>query len=872
MLFYTKLKDDVLQFVQSSENGLSTKEASARLEKQGPNEIKKEKRPNYFLKFFAQFKDIMTIILIVAAIISVVFAIIKNSSSELIDAVIIFAIVLINATIGFVQEIKAQNAIDALKKMAQPFAKVLRDGKEQNIKSTELVAGDIVLLEAGDIIPADLYLLESHSLKCDESSLTGESLPVNKKANVGLAEKTNLAERKNMCYSSTVISYGRGKGVVVATGENSEIGKIASLLKEEKKTSTPLQESLNKLGEIITFIVLAIAIIIFLVDVLFAHHSYIESFLTAVAIAVAAIPESLPAVVTIILSIGVVKLSKKNAIIKNLQAVETLGCCQIICSDKTGTITKNSMTVREIVCGNRDQSTTPMIDDSNMLINCMNCCNDAHKGDNNYIGDPTEIALTKFIDEHQLRPIKYERVNEKPFDSVRKLMSTVNKIGTSYIQFTKGAIDEILARCKYIDNNGVILELTNEDKEVIRNQNQKFCSKSLRCLGFAMKKLDAKTSEISEKDLVYLGMVGMIDPPREEVFPAIQKCKSAGIRTVMITGDHHDTACAIAKELGIITNNNQAINGKELDKYTDKELREIINKYNVFTRVSPEHKVRIVKALRANGKIVAMTGDGVNDAPSIKSANIGVGMGKTGTEVTKNVADIILADDNFATIIVAVEEGRKIFSNIQNTIKFLLSCNIAEVLTIFAITLLFPQYTFLSAVQILFINLVTDTFPSIALGVDQTSENIMHEPPRSPNKNIIGGRVGIDIICQGLAQTLLVIGVYLIGILGFNSQQIATTMSFLTINFIQLFHMFNVRSNKSIFKTNNFKNQLLNIAFCVEIFVLILLVIIPPIANIFGLSALNFSQWLITFIFSIAIIPACELIKMLMNNHYSNLK
>jgi len=868
---------ETLDDFKTSAEGLSSEEAICRLAKHGENALKSAKKQNLFLKYLAQFKDVMVIILIFAAIISLVFAIVEKKSSELIDAGIIFGIVILNATLGFTQELRAENALESLKKMAKPFTNVLRDGEEKKIRTDDVVVGDIVLLEAGDVVPADILLIDSASLKCDESSLTGESSAVEKTAGIILAENTPLGDRKNMCFSSTVVVYGRGEGVVVATGQNAEIGKIATLLTKEKKEVTPLQRSLAKLGEIITFIVIGIAIVIFLVDVLFAHQGYIDSFMTAVAIAVAAIPESLPAIVTIILSIGVTKLAKKNAIIKRLHAVETLGCCQVICSDKTGTITQNKMTVREVFVGENFKN---FIDLQNaihlQLLTCMTLCNDAKKQKGGYFGDPTEMALIQFTETFEMSKrgleTKFRRVGEIPFDSNRKLMTTVNICGNNYVQWTKGAVDELLDRCTHIYDNGEVRKLTINDIEVIKKKNNQMCNLALRVLAYATKTLDEVGTleeaekkkydkKIEEKNLTFLGLSGMIDPPREEVYAALEECRSAGMRAVMITGDHKDTAYAIAKELGMIKSEKEVVNGSFLDKFTDKQLVKEINNYNVFTRVTPEHKVRIVKALQANGKIVAMTGDGVNDAPSVKAANIGIGMGNVGTDVTKEVADMILADDNFATIVVAVKEGRRIFANIQKTIQFLLGCNIAEVLTVFALTLLFPTHQFLTAVQLLFINLVTDTLPSVALGLEVSESDCMKKPPRNPKENIIGGRVGVNIVYQGIAQTLIIIGVYLVGNYVFNSNVIATSMAFLTINFIQLFHMYNVRTTKSIFAENPFRNMLLSLAFFIEFVFMLAVSLIPSVADIFGICHLSFLQWLIVFGGSMLIIPVCECVK-----------
>lgn len=867
MKSYTKNIDTVLKEMESTSAGLSESEAKSRLEKYGENKLKEAKKKSLFSRFLSQFKDVMIILLLVSAVISLVFALISEEGfSELIDAIIIFAIVLLNATLGVVQEAKAENAMESLKKMSQPYSKVIRDGKECQVKTAELVIGDIVLLEAGDVVPADLRVIECASLKCDESMLTGESNAVEKDADLVLDEKTALGDRKNMCFSSSVVAYGRGKGVVVATGENAEIGKIAGMLNKEKgDEATTLQKSLDKFGKIITVVVLAIAFVIFLIDIFFTEQHWSESLMTAVAIAVAAIPESLMVVVTIILSIGVTKLAKKNVIIRRLHSVETLGCCEVICSDKTGTITQNKMTVRKVYFNGTEYEvnglTKDMLEDS-LLLN-MVLCNDAKMQDDAFIGDPTETALVEFAYKNGYNKAQLEsaftRVNEIPFDSNRKLMSTLNKKNDEYIQYTKGAIDELLAKCDKIFVSGVERKLTSEDIENIKAENTNMCSYALRVLGYAYRNASDK-NDISEEGLTFVGLSGMIDPPREEVFEALRKCKRAGMKAVMITGDHKDTAYAIAKELGIVDSYSEVVDGIFLDNFTDEELVNEISKYRVFTRVSPEHKVRIVKAFKAQGKVVAMTGDGVNDAPSIKSANIGIGMGKTGTEVTKEVADMILTDDNFATIVIAVEEGRKIYTNIQKTIQFLLGCNIAEVVSILILTLVFPKLTFLAAVQILFINLVTDTLPAIALGMELNEKDVMDVKPRKQNESIIGGKVGFNLLYQGIIQSLLVVGAFILG-KSLYTNEIASTMGFLVLNIMQLFHMYSVRTNHSIFTSNPFKNRTMILAFVIGVGLLALITFIPPIAVVFHLASLNLTQWLIVLGFSIAIIPVVEIVK-----------
>lgn len=868
--FHTKSASKVLKDLKTSKNGLNEGVAKERLLKYGENKLKDVKKKSWISRFFSQFKDVMIILLLISATISLIFGIVNSDgSSEFVDAIIILAIVILNAVLGVVQESKAENAMESLKKMSQPYSKVIREGKEVFVKTTELVIGDVVILEAGDVAPADMRLIETASLKCDESMLTGESDAVEKDADCVLEEKTALGDRKNMCFSSSVITYGRGIGVVVATGENAEMGKIAGMLnKSGDKESTTLQKSLNKFGKIITVVVLVIAFVIFMIDLFFTKQHWSESLMTAVAIAVAAIPESLMVVVTIILSIGVTKLAKRNVVIRRLHSVETLGCCEVICSDKTGTITQNKMTVRKVYFNNQELNVDGLKKDNmGYLFEGMVLCNDAKKQDDSYIGDPTETALLECAQKFGYNKVKLEkalnRVNEIPFDSNRKLMSTVNAKNDNLIQYTKGAIDEIVKRCSKIYDNGKVRKITNEDLENIKNANASLCSNALRVLGFAIRDCKSK-DDMKEEGLTFVGMTGMIDPPREEVFEALKKCKKAGMKAIMITGDHKDTAYAIAKELGMVDNYSQVVEGAHLDKFTDEELKEEVLKFRVYTRVSPEHKVRIVKAFKALGKVVAMTGDGVNDAPSIKSANIGIGMGKTGTEVTKEVSDMILTDDNFATIVIAVEEGRKIYTNIQKTIQFLLGCNIAEVLAILLTTLIFPSATFLVAVQILFINLVTDTLPAISLGMEDVEKDVMEHKPRKQNQNIIGGRIGANILYQGILQALIVVIVFALA-KNLYGNAVATTMGFLTLNFIQLVHMYSVRTNHSIFKSNPLKNKVMILSMFIGVGLLLTISLVPALANIFHLASLSVVQWLMVVGFSILMIPIVEIVKIFQN-------
>ena len=865
---YTQSTAEVFNSLETSAQGLTTAEAQTRLAQYGKNQLATVKKQSWLTRFFAQFKDIMIILLLISAVISLVFGILeKNGITEFIDTIIIMAIVLLNAVLGVVQEAKAENAMDSLKNMSQPYSKVLRDNQVVHIPTSELVLGDIVLLEAGDVIPADLRFIECASLKCDESMLTGESIAVEKNADCTLDEKTALGDRKNMGFSSSVVTYGRGKGVVVATGQNTEIGKIAGMLNQSgAKEKTTLQTSLNKFAKIITFFVLGIAFVIFMINIFVTKQHWSKSFMTAVAIAVAAIPESMMIVVTIILSIGVTKLAKQNVIIRRLHSVETLGCCEVICSDKTGTITQNKMTVRKIFFNHQEYDLAQINKESmSSLLENMVLCNDAKAQGNELIGDPTETALLESAQKYGYLKVNLEkawqRVNEIPFDSDRKLMTTVNTQNNTYKQFTKGAFDEIIKRCTHILDQGKIRKITNEDKQTLKNANTNLCSQALRVLGFATRDCQNK-DDMQEQGLTFIGMTGMIDPPRVEVFEALKKCRRAGMQAVMITGDHKDTAYAIAKELGMVQSYDEVVEGAHLDQFTDEQLKTEVVKFKVYARVSPEHKVRIVKAFKALGKVVAMTGDGVNDAPSIKSAHIGVGMGKTGTDVTKQVADLILTDDNFATIVIAVEEGRKIYTNIQKTIQFLLSGNIAEVLAVLLTTLIFPQITFLVAVQILFINLITDTMPAISMGMEGVEKDVMKQKPRKQSENIISKKIAFNIAYQGILQALLVIGVFVLG-KNLYGNAIASTMGFITLNFIQLVHIFNVRTNHSIFTSNPFKNKTLVISLFVSILAILAIAFIPALASVFHLASLNLTQWLICFGFSLLVIPVVEIVKLI---------
>ena len=865
---YELSRSEVLETLKTSKNGLSNDEAKIRLEKEGLNQPKEVKKKNAFLKFLAQFKDIMIIILIVAAVISIAVAIKENQTSELVDGFIILGIVLINAIIGFLQENKAENALEKLKSLTKPEAKVLRDGELVKISSPFLVKGDVVILEAGDIVPADLRILESANLNCDESSLTGESNPVSKSAEYKCSSSAALADRKNMLYSGNIITNGRAVAVVVATGADTEIGKIANMLATTEKEVTPLQKNIATVGKIITIIVLCVAVITFVCEiVLRPEEPIIEAFLIAVALAVAAIPESLPAVITIIMSMGVTKLAKKKAIVKHLHAVETLGCCEVICSDKTGTLTQNLMTVQALYYDNKlteavnDATSTTFL----QMLKCMTLCNDSVQNKATFMGDPTETALCYFSQKcgfsKKEAEKKFERLDEISFDSNRKLMSTLNRTDDGEFVFTKGAVDNILRICDKIQINDKIFPLTDEIISQISIANNQMADKALRVLGFAYKK-NSSEKQVWEEGLIFLGMVGMIDPPRQEVKNAVIKCNKAGMRAVMITGDHKNTAFAIAKEIGIAKSIDEVMLGVELDKLSDEEFIERLKTTSVFARVSPENKVRIVQAFKKLGKVVAMTGDGVNDAPSLKTASIGVGMGITGTDVTKEVADIIVTDDNFATIVLAVEEGRKIYKNIQKTIKFLFSANLAEVLSIFIATLAFPQFIFLLPVQILFVNLITDSLPAIAMGFEPAEKDLMNEKPRDSKKTLFSDGVGISIIINGFFQALLILTSYTLGLKIFNDDKIASTMAFFTLNFVQLFYIFSIRIEGFLFVNNPFKNIWQIGAFGMGVLFL-MLIAFTPLRSIISLVSLNYSCWLIILGLSLLILPLSEFLKLI---------
>lgn len=867
MTHYNEKIENCIENFKSSKNGLTLTEANYRLGKNGKNELPQKKPTPNIVKFLRQFCDIMIIILFVASAISITMAIVQKTYSEMIDGFIILGIVFANALIGFLQEKKSENELKALQKMSEPEAKVRRDGEVKKILSNEIVVGDIVILEAGDIVPADLRLISSSNLKIDESSLTGESVSVEKDANIICKDKTPLAERFNMAYKGTVITLGRAEGIVVATGKDTELGKIALMLNQTQKETTPLQKNIKHIGKIITIVVLIIAVITFILEIATKPDgSVITAFLTAVALAVAAIPESLPAVITIIMSMGIMGLSKQKAIVKHMYAVETLGSTEIICSDKTGTLTQNVMQVKQIFYNNQSKEALKYDDEGFItLIKTMCLCNDSQKSGEKYIGDPTETALTEYAEKCGLTKKQLDlenvRVDEIPFDSNRKLMTTINKQNGIFTAHTKGAVDVILKLCSYVLINGEKLPINNDLNDKILKANEEMADKALRVLGCAIK-TDVTLGEVSESDLTFVGLVGMIDPPRKEAKLAVEKCKLAHMTPIMITGDHKDTAYAIAKEIGICTSKKQVMLGTQLDALSDEEYKKIIYDIKVYARVSPENKVRIVNTYKSLGKVVAMTGDGVNDAPSLKSADIGVGMGITGTDVTKEVADMIVTDDNFSTIIVAVSEGRRIYTNIIKTITFLFSANVGEVLSLFLATLLFPKLTFLLPVQILFVNLLTDSLPAIALGLEPPEDDLMLLPPRKTNQSIFANFVGVKIVVMGLVQTLAVLLAFFIGTKVDTDPLVATSMAFLSLNLVQLAYLISMRTNKSFFRTNPFSNKWIwySIAFTAIILTIIEL---TSIGSIIGITSIGITNWLIIIGLSLFVFICSELIKII---------
>ena len=869
---YLQSVEDVFKEVQSSPSGLSSQEAASRLEKYGANTLQEGKKKTLLEKFVDQFKDFMILVLLVAAVVSM-FA--HQGDPDPTDAIIILAVVLLNAVLGVFQESKAEEAIEALKKMASPVASVLRDGHVEHIKGEDIVVGDVVILEAGDVVPADMRLFEVNTVKIEESALTGESVPVDKDLVIPAGDEVGIGDRTNMAFSSTNVTYGRAVGVVTSTGMNTEVGKIANMLANTEEGKTPLQENQDALGKWLTIMILVIAVIIFLVGML-RGNEWTHMLLTAIAIAVAAIPEGLPAISTIILALGTQKMAQRNAIVRKLPAVETLGGVEIICSDKTGTLTLNQMTVEKMVYDNEIHDASEEISKDNIALRVMNLANDTKiSQDNSLLGDPTETAMVQYgLDKnYDIREelVNIPRIAEVPFDSTRKLMTTIHQLEDGkYLVATKGAPDMLLDRVTKIEKHGEVSAFTEDDRTTLMKLNKEMATQALRVLAMAYKVIDTLPETVDtdsiEHDLIFAGLVGMIDPERKEAAAAIKVAQSAGIRTIMITGDHRDTAQAIAKRLGILRPDQEdgVLTGGELNDISDEELERTVETYSVYARVSPEHKVRIVKAWQKNGKVVSMTGDGVNDAPSLKQADIGVGMGITGTEVSKGASDMVLADDNFETIVVAVEEGRKVFANIQKAVQYLLSANFGEVMTMFVATM--AGWSILEPIHILWINLVTDVFPAIALGLEEAEADIMSHPPRGKGSNFLSNGVLPSIFYQGFFEGGITLFVFWYATHIANwGNPVGETMAFATLGLIQLFHAFNVKSvYKSLGTVGAFKNKLFNYAILVSAVMLLSVMVIPGLTTVFDVAILTAEQWLFVVGAAFSIVPIVEIAKAIM--------
>ena len=924
MEWYNKSKDEIKKELGVDlEKGLSSEQVKQNREKYGANELQQKKKKSLFVKFLEQFKDFMIIVLIVAAVVSGVVGVAEGEGIT--DTIIILIVVILNAIIGVVQENKAEKSLEALQKLSAHASKVLRNGKVEVVQSKELVPGDVVVLDTGDYVPADLRIIESVNLKSQEASLTGESVPVDKNDEVIADEKVGIGDRANMLFSSSLITYGRGKGVVVETGMNTEVGKIAKIINDTEGTATPLQIKLNKLGKTLGIAALAICIVIFAIGIAYGKD-VIDMFMTAVSLAVAAIPEGLAAVSTIVLAIGVQRMVKKNAIIKKLPAVETLGSATVICSDKTGTLTQNKMTVQKVFTNSKLINVEDIKDLSNegkKLMYVCSLCNDTKIGENNTLtGDPTETALIDLgmkINFELDDVLKLPRVKEYPFDSDRKLMTTVNKVGDKYIAYTKGGIDELLAKCNSYEINGEIKTDLENYKPEIEKFNMEMAKDALRVLAMAYKELEHEPTDEEmkniEQDLTFVGMVGMIDPPREEVKVAVEKCKTAGIKTVMITGDHKITAVAIAKALGILENDDEALTGAELEEMSDEDLTKNIRKYSVYARVSPEHKVRIVKAWQANGEVVAMTGAGVNDAPALKTADIGCAMGIVGTDVSKEAADVILTDDNFATIVSSVEEGRRIYDNILKAIQFLLSSNVGEIIALFIAILITPwiSSTFgidvnlieiLLPIHILWVNLVTDSLPALALAVDPAEDDVMKRKPKK-QKGIFTKGMSFRVVYQGIMIGLLTLAAFIIGVATPDENlpemvkmdnklysveeienidealangaeyvekqeikvEIGQAMAFIVLAFSELVHVFNIRNNKkSLFKTHPFNNKMLLLAIGGSALLMLAILFIPALRHLFSIPILPIGNLIETILLVLAPIVIVEIFKLLKIN------
>lgn len=908
-MFYNTDIETAMKKVNSSKAGLSSSVAQERLKKDGKNLLVSKKKKSEFVKFLGQFKDVLIIVLLCCAVVSIIIGAVKGDSNEFIDSGMIILVVFVNSIIGYIQERKSEQAMQALKNMTKPFCKALRDGKVVKVKTEELVLGDIVILEAGDIVPADLRLLETKSLKVEESALTGESEAVEKDAEKILENNALLGDRVNMAYMGSVVTYGRGRGVVVSCGMNTEMGKIATELNEIKKESTPLTKRIKTTSVYLTLIVILVSLILFVISVCTGADVF-DSFSMAIAIAVCVIPEGLPACMTICMSIGVKRMSAQRAIVKKLPAVETLGSTEVICTDKTGTLTLNKMTVKQafffddalkdfnkcnmslktlsggaVQVAKAEKVAFDLVSNNKTVqafLSSMVLCNDVQiklENENlSCIGDPTEVALVHcgyaFGVSKDLMEGKFERVGEVPFDSVRKMMTTINADKEGGCAYTKGALDSVLSRCTKVLDNGSVRALTLSDVDTIYKQNSALASRALRVLAFAFKKVEESlgeyTSDNTEKDLVFVGLAGMMDPPREEVFESIKICKEAGIDVVMITGDHKETAFAIANELGICKDKRQVITGEELNKINDEEFVKIVGDYKVYARVSPEHKVKIVKAIKANGKVVAMTGDGVNDAPSIRVADIGVGMGKNGTDVTKEAADLILTDDNFATIVGAVKEGRKVYQNIMKILQFLLETSFASLIAITIVSLIFlgkPEYTIFTAPLLLWINFVSDTFVGLALGFEEAEKDIMKEKPHTKKGSLLKGKVAINIFLPSVFVAGILIALYTVMTLVYHVEPTyATTFCFIFLCFSQLFHAYNLKSDtQSLFSSNPFNNKTLNIGFLISAILTMIIVLlpIPALQNAFGICSIDWWAWFVAIGLAILIVPYMEIVKVL---------
>ncbi|GAA2979354.1 calcium-translocating P-type ATPase, PMCA-type [Lentilactobacillus parakefiri] len=872
-MFYQRTVDDVMSQMKAHPSGLSDQEVKDRREQFGANRLTSKRRTTLIEKFISQFKDLMIIILIIAAIIA-------GFAGETVDAAIILAVVILNAVFGVFQESKAENAIDSLKEMSAPMATVLRNNQSMSIKSEDIVPGDIVLLEAGDVVPADIRLTEANSLKIEEAALTGESVPVNKQVDPIEEDDLPLGDRKNLGFMNSNVTSGRAVGVVIGTGMNTEVGKIAHMLNTTEETTTPLQENLKSLGKMLTVLILVIAVIVFAVGMWRGQESLINMLLTAISLAVAAIPEGLPAIVTVTLALGTQQMARHRALIRKLPAVETLGSTDVIASDKTGTLTQNKMTVEKVFLNEKLQdSADTHLTLRDRLAQIMVLNNDTKYQENELAGDPTETALVSFylnLDQPVQKFVNdHPRLAEITFDSERKLMSTYNQMDDKQILMTmKGAPDQLLERVTKIQDGKDVRAITDKDKQLISSTNHDLATQALRVLAFAYRPVDTVptdlTSTAQEHDMTFVGLIGMIDPERPEVAQAVAEAKSAGIKSIMITGDHQDTAQAIAKRLGILNRGDnpggKVINGAQLDELSDDQFNKEVADISVYARVAPEHKVRIVKAWQKRGKVVAMTGDGVNDAPALKTADIGVGMGITGTEVSKEASDMVLADDNFATIVTAVKAGRKVFANIQKSLQYLLSANLGEVLTLFVMTMM--GWQILAPVQILWINLVTDTFPAIALGVEPAEPGIMKRKPRGRSSNFLSGGIMSNILYQGFFEGFITLCVYAFAISNpvhasdALAHADALTMAYATLGLIQLFHAFNSKTiHESIFRIGMFKNKFFNWALLGSAVLLIMTIVVPGFNEMFHVTELTASQWLVVVFGGFMIVVVTEVVK-----------